>query len=512
MSRRSFLRKTVSLLPLIRDKTANGASAFPSANTIASAHTENRIGIINILDFLSPADLIAGRFSLGIARAQETIHSQGGEIFIPPGTYLQKSETIEIYTHLIIRSNGANLHISHGAPAPFRLTSCSFELSGLAISSEALDGELTQLFSGESDQVDDIYLHNLEIESVGIKIASPKSKNNPTIQHVHIEKINWKGNYGNKFGSDKTNMVELRGIDGIWISRCAAHVVGIERFLKISRSCRKVHISENHFECRDTSIGKQAIDLFSDTRDIYISNNTFNLQEFTSAIEEKVGGGMSKGHSEPDAINVSNNNISMWATPNHGIPISFTGSWGLPNATLQFSKALISNNDIRLYNETESDSPRTFINVRGFNFAQISGGSNWRDTRPSHSIAVEASNCEEIQISNIWSNYGNIFIGTCRSHAGGEKYQSPPKRVQIIGCMLSVDTDAALVKISGTGQTISLLAIYSNLLNSAASKTGKFLEIDDAHIETLLFSNNPTSQTTPSKISYLNGASIKNFR
>lgn len=241
---------------------------------------------------------------------------------------------------------------------------------------------------------------------------------------IRIMDCTFSGDYTGIPGGDVNNIIDIRGAYDVYVTGCNFDVIGIERFVKISDSCRRVFIQGNSFKCNSTTVGKQAIDLFADTREVNVSDNIVDLTGFTAFCENKNGDGASDGYAEPSEVVVANNIIKMAGALISMTPIAIYGAWGLAEGTLSRATAKVAGNDILL---TSTGATAANIVVRGMTHAEIARNTIWRDDAPTFAIGIEASNNKVQEVVGNQLEYGGILIGTARQHPGGTTYANQPE-------------------------------------------------------------------------------------
>lgn len=420
----------------------------------------------------------------------------------PPGATVEfpanknfkiSGSTLVIDRRLTLRGHGSTL--THTSSQGFILNAPT-DISGFtfvsALTSTAVDVALysRQAVAGAVD-ISGTYIHDNRFGRVSISLWDNDSEDTtPNAAGIWLERNVWTGDYTNATPGDTYNLLDLRGWSDLFILHNRFDVVNPERFLKISKSDRRVHITGNTFRSASGVNGKQAIDLFADTREVIITQNIWDLNATeTHCVEAKTGDGGAT-FSEPSEILVVGNLCKLTTTATSAGAFAFFGSWGLTSQTLSRSLCQVSNNEI-LSTFTTNVSPN--ILVRGFTHATISHNSLHRDisvSAPTFTYGIEASNNRHILISGNLIDYGIILVNGSASHPNATTYTGEPETVTITGnTQRAYKSLGALYFPNGT---VGQLTVTNNILNDTGtgSGSGGFLRLESSTVANLLMTSN----------------------
>lgn len=394
--------------------------------------------------------------------------NSGDVVNLVPGKNYLLSSAVTVSSRKIINGNGATITVGTNAAfnptAPIEIYNVNFQSTasgtnkGLAVNAQAngLDGTIIQGCKFGRVQI-----------ALFDSNVSDATANNKTIR---ILNNTFTGDYTGMPGLDVNNIVSVRGAVDIFIEGNNFNVIGVERFVKISDSCRRVFIRGNAFKCLSTSVGKQAIDLFADTREVVIADNIVDLSGFSAFVENK-NGDNNVDYAEPAEMSVNCNIIKMTGAITTMSPIAIFGAWGLTEQTLARSTTKVFSNEIL---QTGTGATAATIVVRGMTHAEVSGNTLWRDDNPDYAGGIEVSNCKREIVFGNQIEHGNILVNLNAAHPGGTTYANPPLDVLIANNQIVSFGALDGVYISGISRTTDRVAINGNSFNpkSGTSSSG----------------------------------------
>lgn len=472
---------------------ANLTSTFNSgASIISNGSTTGRTLAARFSDAIYVADYGA----VGDGTTDDSTAIQGAitaatatkTVYFDAGRTYKMSSAVSITKAVTMVGAGSTL-VVNGNTA-FNLTAPA-DISGFTFSSSSTATSPDAAIYGNNTGVGGTRLHGNTFGRLTITLQDGTILDTTAnVSGLWIENNSFNGDYTNvPYGSDLGNVLDLRGWNDVYVTGNRFNVVGQERFIKLSSSSRRVHITNNSFRSTGSTISRQAIDMFSDTREVVVSGNTFDLVGIPSVcVEQKTGDGGAYT-SEPSEIIVSNNICKMTTTSANASPFAFYGSWGLASQTLARSTINISDN-IVLHSATTTDA---LVIARGFTHAIIADNILWRSsTSTTFTQSIEASNNRQTTISGNQVEYGYIIVNGTASNPGGTTYLSQPERVLITGNSIRGWKSLGGVYLVNTTSTD--VAISNNILvaNPSSGSNG-YVQLTNALISRLTIQGNTGS-------------------
>lgn len=407
-------------------------------------------------EWVSPEDF--GAVGDGVADdsvAVQEAASASGFVRLSRGKTYRLESPVEVTSSLTIAGCGATVMVGENAAfsptAPLVIRDVRFVSTSTGSSSGFVINKASNNLSGTV--IDSCVIGRLKISITDGDLIDTI----PVITDIAVTRCLFIGDYTGIPGGDVNNVISIRGGTDVRVENNVFRVVGVERFVKISGACRRVYIRGNSFVCLSTSVGKQAIDLFADTREVIVSDNIVDIVGFSAFVENK-NGDNSSATSEPSEVVVQSNTIKMSGANANMSAIAVYGAWGLAENTLPRSTAKVSNNTIL---QTDTGATSGAIVLRGLTHADISGNTLHRNDEPNFAVAVEASNCKLSLVSGNVIEYGAIYIGSSRGHPNSTTYANPPQKVSVFGNQVSKFSLLNGVHIGGAG-TIQHVLISGN--------------------------------------------------
>ena len=496
------------VLDAVTGSTGAASVGYTPAGTGALATTvQSKLReTVSVKDFGAVGDWNGTTGTNDSAAFQLAINSSGVVDLVPGKNYLLSS-AVTVTSHRIINGNGATITVGTNAAfnptAPIEIYNVNFQSTssgtskGLAVNAQAnaLDGTVIQ----------GCKFGRVQIALFDSNVSDATANNS----RIRILNNTFTGNYTGVPSVDVNNVVSVRGAVDIFIDGNSFDVVGIERFIKLSDSCRRVFIRGNSFKCLTTTVGKQAIDLFADTREVVVADNIADLSGFTAFVENK-NGDNNVDYAEPSEMLVNGNIIKMAGAITTMSPIAIYGTWGLTEQTLDICIAKVFGNKIL---QAGTGATSATIVVRGMTHADVTGNTLWRDDNPDYAGGIEVSNCKrEIVVGN-QIEHGNILVNLNAQHPGGTAYANPPLDVLIANNQIISFGALDGVYISGSGKTTDRVVINGNSFypKSGTSSSG-VIWVAGATITDLSVLSNYGKSLTTAGVVVTNSGSITETR
>ncbi|MDF2717488.1 MAG: hypothetical protein K0R28_4413 [Paenibacillus sp.] len=247
------------------------------------------------------------------------------------------------------------------------------------------------------------------------------------VDGVTVENCTFRGDYTGSAASDSYNVCDFRGVTNLRLADNRFDVVNPYRLVKISDGCRKVYITGNTFKGTMNS-NKQCIDCFTDTREVVLTHNVFDLSGNPSSCFENKTGDNVTYFAQPSSLIVSGNVMKMNTTGSSVTAVGIYAAWGLPWESLPHASAIVSDNQIEIYAPNSYAAP---IRVRGLNSVRVSGNDLYKGEEVTAGRCIEAFNCETCEIVGNYANFGVISIGGNATNQSAIPYAKQPRIVAI---------------------------------------------------------------------------------
>lgn len=339
-----------------------------------------------------------------------------------------------------------------------------------------------------SPSANQITIRNCRFGRNLIVIRDPNADDRPGLTGVTIRDCVFTGDYTGASGTDTYNICDLRGISHLHIESNLFQVVQPFRMLKISGGSERIYISGNTFAGTMQS-GKQCIDCFSNSRDVVLANNVFDVTgNFESGFENKTGNGVDT-FAEPARIVVTGNVMKLRSSNAHVSGIGLYGPWGLAWESLPHTSAVVTSNVIELYAPASYEGG---IRITGLHTVLVQGNDLFKADEVRYCRSVETSCCETAEIVGNSANYGFIAISGNVGNPAGVKYAKSPKIAIIQGNTVQSFQEFAAVYVNACA-ALEQLIVNGNSLNShRTSFTGAkgYVYITGSTVGTLIVQGN----------------------
>lgn len=483
-------------LHFIATGAGSGTGTAELSRTVESKLRET----VSVKDFGAVGDGIADDTDA----IQDALDS-GTEINLISGENYYVSTAITISSDTIINGNGATItgngnHIFDLANAALKISNTRFD----DISTGTSQG--FAIYS-TSTGIDNTIINQCSFGRTSIVLRDDASDGVANNRNIRITDCTFNGDYtGLTGGASDLSVIDIRGAKDVFISGCDFVITQMERFLKISDSCIRVHITDNTFNCETTTIGKQAIDLYSDSREVVISNNIVSLNDFSAFVEAKSK--IAATTSEPSELIVSGNIVKMDGTTAY-TAIGLYGSWGLSTGgTLTKLTANVFGNTLLC--AAGASSPSAIV-IRGMTLASVDNNITWTDTTATTSTAIGLANNKVQKISNNVIQYGTIAVSLTSSSPTGESFTLPPDYTLVSGNILEAFGTQTGVVVTGSSGTTKKVSIIGNSLTPSptAGSNGR-IRVDTVTITDFAVLANEGTSLTGSTIVYAGGGAATN--
>jgi len=443
--------------------------------------------------------------SPALQKAATALAARGaGTILLQPGKTYQLATEVAVAARIVIQGGGARVRT--GVNHAFAITA-PIEVYGLEFVSTATGSTIPAAVYGVANGLGGTRIDGCKIGRLAIIVRDGLANSSASNRSVRILNCTFDGNYTGGTGLDTTNVLDLRGANDIHVDGCDMDVVGVERLVKISDSSRRIFIRGNTFRCVSTTIGKQCIDLFADSREVIVEGNTADLNGFTAFVENKNGEGNTE-YAEPSEVLVRGNLLKFAGASASLSPIAIYGAWGLAAGTLARSTVKVNGNDILIQGTGTLNAP---IVVRGVTHADVTGNTVWRDDNPNFAPGLEVSNCKRIIIANNEIEHGHVLIGLAAQHPGGTTYSQPPVDARVEGNIISSFGSQGGVMVIGAG-TLSRLAVGNNtLIPKAGTGSSGVVQINASTVDSLSVVGNQGFSLTNADILLASGGTVTTY-
>ena len=283
----------------------------------------------------------------------------------------------------------------------------------------------------------------------------------------------FEGDYTGSSGADITNIIDVRGVTDVTISRNKFTCQEWYRVAKVSSATgdtspvdtgrsKRVIFTNNTLNVSATG-GQQCVDFFASTEEIIVADNIFVVSgAMTAVVHAKSDGGTDKGP-YVNNIQVTGNVFKLGSGVTS--PIFLSGAWGLSEFVVK-QKAVVAGNIIEEAGTTTAAS----ITVKGFNLATIV--NNQREA-PSVAFSrfIEIDNNQISVVTGNETTFGCINVRGNGSSPNGNSYGNQPESIIIANNVIDDFTMQGAVLLESISSCEEMTIAHNHFRNQTDSST-----------------------------------------
>ena len=330
--------------------------------------------------------------------------------------------------------------------------------------------------------------------------------------HANLNDIRIRDNWIDGDWTDDSighNVLDLYGINDLWITGNHFSVVGPYRFIKISSSLpdsdhvlttemsQRVNIQGNHF-LGSLSNTNNVIDVYCGTKELLATDNVVNMtgsiNSWISAKPGITGAGQPESATTTKQI-VSNNVATLSGSVINGF-VSLHSSWGQPwedSSILQMAQIC----DNIIHHDQASTSAT--IDVRGFNHVLVQGNVAQK-VAVNFSRFISAYNNQIAIVGHNQTNYGTIEVSGNSTSASGVAYSKSPEIVNIHNSALRDFVGSAAIYVHDCAGLLKLKLHDNYIGNSADSGSiGAAIRLEHNTLDTMCVHDNLLAMNNAAK-------------
>lgn len=419
------------------------------------------IDAYNLKDFATGGGVVDD--TTAIATAVNLAQSNNKGLYVPAGTYIN-TNTVRITNSIKIFGDGSkSLFMSHGSASTFNISSnvANVIFESLAFDSTNTGTNINQCIDSTSDNITNVFVLNCHFGQTRLNLLDANVfDNTPKNTNVVIRGNEFHGDYTGAIAFQSIqNVIQLGGWIGITIVDNQFFVTNPERVIHFPGGNQTLTITDNKITSMSL-IGDQCSSIEGNKKVIF-SRNHFNLTgNWVCYIEGKNGVG-GPFYSEPNDIQITENDFVGASTYTNFSGISLLGMWGLGGSQVSNSIATLARNHFQM---TATNSVDPIISAKGFNSVSVAGNiiDSGDDRDYQRAINVDCNEYHSV-IGNI-IRAGSITVSGTAFNNFGIPYTNQPKKSVITGNI--VQSFKQLGGIYGVGLTNTILDWTGNSINT----------------------------------------------